>query len=231
LIRAKNSDWAAMVNEEYTLLFGEQYSHYRDKWEHINKNKMEDYLLKQGIPIKVYVENGDKWEYAGYFPLVGTEGYRDMVMEINLPENDNKQFRLKLETAYRFWDLDYAAIDYSEEETLQTMTIDPVSTQHILKGDQKKQLFKIDKIYAQLKNDEAIDLEFKVADKGENNNISYFLASSGYYHIQNTYPIKANISRIRQFNKPGEFDRFSKEKYSEMEKFQNLLAREKYTSN
>ena len=231
LIRAKNSNWAAAINDEYTLLFGEKYSAYRDYWENTNPAKMKSFLLKQGLPIKVYVENDGKWDYAGYFPLGGTEGYRDMVMEIKLPENKSTHFRIKLETVYRFWDLDYAAIDCSPAESLKTFTMDPSSAYNIQRGDQKEQVTKIDKNYAELNNDESISLGFRVPEQVNNNTISYFLASSGYYHIQKTYPVKANVSRLKEFKKPGEFDRFSREKYQEMEQWQSLAAHMNQTSN
>ncbi|QEC69153.1 hypothetical protein FRZ67_18215 [Panacibacter ginsenosidivorans] len=231
VVRVKNSNWAALLNQEYTLLFGEDYSRYRDYWENTSPAKMEAFILNQGLPIKVYVKNGEKWEYAGYFPLSGTENYRDMVMEIKLPENTSKDLRIKLETVYRFWDLDYAAIDYDEGDSLQTFTIDPVSAKNMLKEDQKDQLVKTDKIYSLLNKDESIDLEFHVPEKNRTNTVSYFLASGGYYHIQNTYPVKANVSRLKQFKKPGEFDRFSREKYLEMEQLQSLANQVRHSSN
>jgi hypothetical protein len=231
LIRAKNSNWAAVINNEYTLLFGKEYIAHRDKWENTNPDKMKGFLLKQGLPIKVYVENEGKWEYAGYFPLNGTDNYRDMVTEIKLPESKSNSFRIKLESVYRFWDLDYAAIDYSSQEELNSFTIEPSSVSNILKGDQKEQLSRKDKRYVELKNGESVDLAFRIPEKEENKTVSYFLASSGYYHIQKTYPVKANVSRLKEFKKPGEFDRFSREKYQELEQWQSLAGRMSLTPN
>jgi hypothetical protein len=231
LIRAKNSHWAAAINNEYTLLFGKEYIPYRDKWENTNPEKMKAFILKQGLPIKVYVENGEKWEYAGYFSLSGTENYRDMVMEIKVPENKRSSFRIKLESVYRFWDLDYAAIDYSSQEELNSFKIAPSSASNLQGEDQKKQIAERDKMFAVLNNDERIDIGFHVPEKAENKTVSYFLASSGYYHIQKTYPVKANVSGLKEFKKPGEFDRFSREKYQELEQWESLAKHMSPSSN
>jgi len=223
LIRAKNSKWSASVNQEYTLLLGDDYNRYRNFMEKKSRSDMESVILKQGLPIKVYVEHGGKWDYAGYFPLSGTEAYRDMVMELILPETTDATIRIKLETVYRFWDLDYAAIDYSGNESLKTVQYEPVSAKHNVKNDQHDQLVATDGSYTELNNKESLDLLFKVQGIKGNTSVSYFLASGGYYHVRNNYPVKANISRLKAFKNDGEFNRFSREKYKELEDWQSRV--------
>ncbi len=232
LIRAKNSAWAAVLNQEFTLLFGDYYTSYRAKMEHTSSTKIDAFMLNQALPIKVYVEDGGKWEYAGYFPLSGSDTYRDMIMEINLPENRDNNIRIRLETVYRLWDLDYTAIDYSDAVDLQKFSIDPITAVNNLNGDQISQLAKKDKIYTQLNNDDFVDLQFKIPEKANSSQVAYFLASSGYYHIQNTYPVKPNFSMLRKFEStPAEFDRFSRLKYRELEQMQALARQSNQVQN
>lgn len=225
IIRAKNSSWSARVNEEYTLLFGEDYYRYRKYQEKTSNKKMEALLLKQGLPIKVYVETGGKWQYAGYFPLNGTEGYREMIMGINLDGNSDEHIRVKLETVFNFWELDYAAIDYSDDASFQPVLLDPVSARHNQMGDQQSVLAIKDKKYVELKYNENIELEFQPLKPKDGSMISYLLASSGYYHQEKNYPVKANISRLKAFKQAGEFDRFSREKYIEVKQWQALAKK------
>lgn len=224
VIRAKNSMWSSVVNNEYTLLFGEDYLSYRDFREKTAKKRMQELVLRQGLPIKVFVGNGDKWDYAGYFPLTGTEGYRDMIMELKLPENNTGDVRIKLETVYRFWDMDYAAIDFSYDVIFQKLKLDPLSVIHSKTGDKKDELGLVDKKYVELKGEESIDVEFRVPALSIQN-VSFFLVSSGYYHIQNSYPVKVNVERLKKFQKAAEFDRFSKEKYYELQQWKALVKK------
>jgi len=155
-----------------------------------------------------------------------------MIMEIDLPDNSDNNIRIRLETIYRLWDLDYTAIDYSDNVDLQKFSIDPISAVNNLNADQINQLAKKDKIYTQLNNDDFVDLQFKIPEKASSSQVSYFLASSGYYHIQNTYPVKPNFPMLKKFEStPGEFDRFSRLKYKEMEEMLALAGKSNQVPN
>lgn len=220
MVRARNTGWAALLNKEYALLFGEEYARYREYVEK-KKSDLTSYLVNQGLPLKVYVERNGKWEFADYFALNGTENYREMVMQIRVPEEAT--IHLKLESVFRFWELDQAVLDFSNSPELHTFTVDPVQAHHSALGDQLGKLYSDDTQYSLLSQDESIDLVFRVPEPYAGARVSYFLKAGGYYHDQNSYPVKANMAKLKEFEKPGAFDHFSREKYSELVQMQTLL--------
>ena len=49
------------------------------------------------------------------------------------------------------------------------------------------------------------------------------LKTSGYYHFEEPYPVKANTARLQQFKNAGAFNRFSREKFREVEELNAKL--------
>jgi hypothetical protein len=47
---------------------------------------------------------------------------------------------------------------------------------------------------------------------------SLFIEAEGYYLMKTTYTGNPNYKRLSKFKKPGELSRFSKEKYTELQK-------------
>ncbi|MFM2146150.1 MAG: hypothetical protein RL732_986 [Bacteroidota bacterium] len=220
-IRAKNSGWSSIVNHEYTLLLGKAYRSFRSLQERSSTEKMEKELLDQDLPIKVYTENNGQWEYVGYFPLAGTENFREMVLPVLITNKEEKIVKVKLETAFRFWDLDYAAIDFSKDPDLTPVTINAVSIKHSVTGEVNATLENIDNHYVQISDKEYVDLAFELpAAKVPT---TYILKTSGYYHFEDPYPVKANTSRLKQFKQAGAFNRFSREKFREVEELNAKL--------
>jgi hypothetical protein len=220
-IRAKNSGWSSIVNHEYTLLLGKAYRSFRNLQERTSAEKMEKELLKQEIPIKVYAENNGQWEFAGYFPLVGTENFREMVLPVLIKNNKERTVRIKLETAFRFWDIDNAAIDFSKDPDLTPVAVNAISIRHSVKGEVNAALESIDKEYVQLSDQEYVDLSFVLPATGVQT--TYMLKTSGYYHFEEPYPVKANTARLQQFKNAGAFNRFSREKFREVEELNAKL--------
>jgi hypothetical protein len=136
-------------------------------------------------------------------------------MELDLRNYPGDIISIKLETVYRFWDLDYAAIELSADVEPVSKWIDP-SKAMIGNGlDQRMLLAKQDAQYSQLKDNDAIKLVFNVDPETEGQR-SYFLVSSGYYHSLRKYPGKANTVELLRFRNSGSFDAFSRSRYKQL---------------
>jgi hypothetical protein len=213
MIRARNTNWAHTLTQTYVSLFGDKFSEWRNNVERNKPEVMERRQLEQNLPISVYVQNGDKWDFVDYFPMTGSTAYRDLVMSIPVPENSrNGKLKIKLETVFNFWHLDQAVLDAGSASPSDVITYDVSPGNN--KGLEQK-LENSDANYLVIDNADPIDLSFHIPGYTGNSNTSYFLKASGYYHYEDHYAGAPDMARLNDFKSPGGFSRFSKNQYRE----------------
>jgi len=227
IIRSKNSLWSGYIYKNFNSLFGESLDAWKKIQDKAEPKVMEDWLLEQALPLMVYIKKDGQWIAADYFSTPGNTAERDMIMNIDLTSSDNNKVELKLQTAYRFWDLDFAAMDFSENNIIKTEMIDPVKAEKSFAGNERHMILANDQQYSRLTGDESIELQFNVAGKNSELSHSYFLACSGYYHSLQKYSGKPNTTLLMEFKKKGAFSTYSRAKYTELneELKKNIVAK------
>ena len=220
LVHARNTYWGGLLNKDFINLFGSSFEKWRTKQEQADPKELAKWQTDQALPLMVYIKTDKGWKFVDYFPLIGNTASRDMIMEINTADISADKIVIKLETTYRFWDLDFAAIDYTTNQHFETTVIDPLQAIKTDGTDQKAILLQSDKQYTHLTGEESVSFEYKVAAL-QNTVSSYFLVSGGYYHGLETITGKVNYKELDKFRKKGAFDKFSREKYQEV---QNITA-------
>ncbi|MEP6673862.1 MAG: hypothetical protein ABJA78_01860 [Ferruginibacter sp.] len=223
LIHGKNSDWSGYIYKEFNSLFGEGMSQWKKQEDKADPKVMEQWQKDQAMPVMVYVQNGNNWNYADYFAMTGNTASRDLVMELDLSNIKEETINIKLETVYRFWDLDYAAIDFSDNEIQSSSYMDPVKASLADATDEKNNLLLKDRQYCHLTGADAINLQFGPAVVHDKISSTWFLVSSGYYHSLEEYEGKPKLMELMKFKNKGTFNAFSKSKYQhvndELEKY------------
>lgn len=202
-VTGRNTSWAAAMNQSFTQLFGEEYEAWRTRKEKQPAAGMESWQLKQGLPLIVKVYNGKSWEMADYFPLSGTMAARELSMVVNIPDKAGTHLKIRLETVFRFWEIDAASIsthlEVAGNARLVPMT-DP--DQRLLRDDDQRM---------ELQGEEKTELSF--LDNNWQPGTQYFLHAKGYYHNTETYPGSANKTVLRSFGNANAFSEFSKDQY------------------
>lgn len=221
LIHARNTYWGGLLHKEFINMFGDGFEKWREKQEKADPEKLQRWQTAQALPLMVYIKTTTGWKLVDYFPLIGNTASRDMIMEINTSDIKENNIELKLETTYRFWDLDFAGIDYSTGENFTKNIIEPLHAIKTDGTDQKEILTNSDKRYTHLTGDEAISFDYSVPKTTGKTISSYFLVSGGYYHNLEHITGKTNFIELYKFRKKGAFDKFSRYKYQEM---QNVAA-------
>lgn len=222
VIHARNSYWGGVMHKEMLHLFGDTYQSWRNKQENEQPAVLEKWQTDQGLPLMVYIKTKAGWKFADYYQLAGNTATRDLMMHIDLKDIEGDVLEVKLETAFQFWDLDFAGIDYSENNEVQTKIIEPVLAMKSDSTDEKDILLQSDKEYVHLVNDEFISVKYTVEQPSTDQHSSYFLVSGGYYHSLENITGKANINELIKFRQKGYFDKFSREKFKEV---QDAVAR------
>ena len=88
---------------------------------------MIKWSLDQGIPLSVYLETEDGWEFADYYNVVGPLAAKDDVLEIDLSKIKGDKVKIKLEFGFLFWEIDYAAMDFTPNQSIEKYTV-PLSS-------------------------------------------------------------------------------------------------------
>lgn len=215
IINARNSAWSGYIFREFSSLFGEDGENWRKRQEKADPASLEKWEKEQSLPIMVYIKEGDQWRYVDYFSMAGNTAARDMIMQIDPGKSKAETIEIKLEAAYRFWDLDYAAMDFSADSAFTETMIDHVKAITSNGADQHDTLSGKDSKYTCLSGGETIALEFPIQAQPKNN-MSYFLVSSGYYHNLRKYPGKMKTTELLPFRNTGAFDAFSRSRYQQV---------------
>lgn len=216
IVNAKNSAWSGLVFKEFSSLFGESAEAWKNKQEQADPAVLENWQKDQALPLMVYLKSGDKWQFIDYFPLTGNTASRDMILEFDIVKSNSDFIEIKIETVFRFWDLDYVALDLTKGSPTTTEYIDPEKAITGSGMDQKKSLLKNDKDYVELKGNDGVDLHFALSPASGNNASSYFLVSQGYYHNLTKHTGKARTMELLSIKSKGGFNNFSKRKYEFM---------------
>jgi len=215
VIHARNTYWGGLVHKEFINLFGDEFEKWRAKQEKADPKDLEKWQTDQALPLMVYIKTNDGWKFVDYFQLIGNTASRDMIMQIDTRNITGNTIELKLETAYRFWDMDFAGIDYSNNSSFSVNIIKPSQVIKSDSTDEKEVLLNSDKQYVHLINDEFITFKYSIPATSNNAEALYFLVSGGYYHNLEQITGKANYNELLKFKQQGAFDKFSRKKYKE----------------
>ena len=219
IVNAKNSMWAGYLFDEFSSMFGDKFQKYTAKQDKADRQKIERWQKEQALPLMAYVETYKGWQAIDYFSITGNTAGRDMIMSVNIPDTKANAIRIKLKSAYMFWELDYAAMDFSANSNFKPEIIN-VSTaaKSNSPNSEVTNLMKKDNQYSKLLQDEFITAEFKKPPQKPDQLSSYFLVSTGYYHSLKQYTGKADILKLRHFKKKGAFNEFSEKRFIETQK-------------
>ena len=223
IIKAGNSIWGDYVYGEFTKFFGEKYGEWIKKQGQEPAEKNSRWKIDQRFALLVYLETQSGWQFVDYFDLIGPLGARELVMPIDMTRtliNESPDYsrtiRIKLESGFKFWDLDYAAIDFTEDIAYNTDTVKPRSVITETGNNVTPALTQDDSLYyiQETIGEEGLVVFMDSPDR-DNMTKSVFLHTKGYYEHVRNYPGPPDKKQLLTFLIPGRFSKFSFEKYVE----------------
>ena len=139
---------------------------------------------------------------------------RDVVIPLEI--NADEAVQIKLSGGYLFWELDYAAIDYSAGNNVTVAYIKPASAINEKGVNVLPQLMSLDKNYLLQPNvGDAAVISYRVPEHISSKQQTLFLHSSGYYtHIRH-FSGSPKVAFLKSFEKPGALTAFSRQKFAE----------------
>jgi len=232
ILNAKNSFWLDYVYGKFNEQFGIFYNTFAEKQKKVPAEKHNQWSLEQNIPLSVYVETESGWKIIDYFNSIGPLASRDIVMPIDLTKIKGENVRIKLECGFMFWEVDYAAIDFSPNIPVDITRITASSAVDEKGNDVSSSIVKTDNEYLiQPEIGNAAIIKYKGIPVKAESNQTVFLHTSGYYEYIRDYKNWPNISYLESFKNKGAFTNFAKQQYDQFMSTQNLLTASLTQSN
>lgn len=225
ILNAKNTKWMDHTFREFFSLFGDRFEDLNNRIKEQEKEDRIAWMLKQGILLKVYIDKGKGWEYYDYFNVAGSDVYRPLAMKLDISGATASNIKVKLESGFGFWEVDYAAIDLQTDRPYAIKNLETLSIYDDLGNSYLDELSAIDNQYlASFESGDQIFLEFAENLEDRDANTTIVLDASGYYEFNFDFEGQANIPYLKKFRKKGRFSQYSQEQY--LESFYTLTAKQ-----
>ena len=166
---------------------------------------------EQNIPVSVYIEKNGKWKYVDYFNIVGPMAAKEDILPIDLSKIKSDTLKLKLEYGSMFWELDYAAIDYSDNITLVPETAKWIDAIDNKNQDVLNLLAAADtSYYIQPEIGDEVTMRFTLPEPTDDEQ-TVIMHSQGYYQIIMDLEGDQQKQKLLTFRKKGRFPAYSTE--------------------
>lgn len=223
IVNAKNSLWADHAFNEFYGLMGDYYPKWNARQKELDRQKLTRQMLDQDTPLSVYIETESGWEFFDYYDFTGPIAARNMILQVDLSRAKITQtsmspantIRLKLVSGFMFWELDYAAIDFSDNLKVTSTVIKATSAidEHgsdvlaTLSGDDSHYLIQPD-----IGNEVLISFDITNPEMTNAEN-TIFLHSKGYYERNAEYTGNPDWIKLMGLKHKHSFSDFSYDEY------------------
>jgi hypothetical protein len=217
VLNGKNTLWFDYLFGEFLSKFGMTYNDWMKKQEERATDDRIDIIRQSDIPLSIYLKKGTEWTLVDYIHTVGPMANRDLVVPIDLKGHNQPKLELKIETGFMFWEVDYAAIDYTDNQSLDIEVIKPAEAfgshnQNWLNSLQKKD----GKYMSQLEVGDVTEIKYLATQAPADLTQSVFLHTSGYYELIRDFKGLPRFTELNKFKIPGHFSDFSRTRYLEV---------------
>ncbi|MEJ7741037.1 MAG: hypothetical protein WKF97_26765 [Chitinophagaceae bacterium] len=213
ILNAKTSSWVNYLYGEFTRAFGSQYNNWVKQQEKKPAGELEKWSDEQQIPLTISIKTGKGWEEIKKIKTIGPILHREMVISLDLLVSGLVE--LKLSTGFLFWELDYAAMDFSRDEDLTVRELKPYQAINERGVDVLPEILQADKKFiTQPDIGDFTILTYKARDVKAGMTQTFFLHASGYYKPLRDYKGTPKIGFLKSFQKAGAFPAFSRQKFS-----------------
>lgn len=217
VLRLKNSYWLDMVYGKFTQGFGSQYAAFIEKQSSTPVEKINEWRNAQQIPLAIDVQTNSGWQTQKSLTTFGPLANRETAVEIDISNCKSDTIHIRMSSGFMFWEIDYAAIDFSADAPLQVATLQPLKATDETGANVLPLLAKEDKQFLsqpQIGNAAVIEYAYTpVADTSKTQ--TYFLHAKGYYEHVRNYTNTADINFLQQFKQPGALSKFSMQLYKQ----------------
>ena len=219
ILAIKNSYWLDYLYGEMAKGFGSYYGAYIKKQSKKPVATLLQWAKDQQIPLEVSIKTKTGWQKITDITTIGPLATREVVVPLDLSDVTAPSLEIRLSSGFMFWEIDYAAIDFSDDKNFEVETVSPSVATDETGKNVLPELNKKDGVYLeQPVPGNMVTLEYKCKPQKPNTALSYILHTKGYYIHVRDFKGLPNLAFLNQFKKPGGFPLFSLNLYK---KFRN----------
>lgn len=220
VLKLKNTEWAAVVYKSFASMMGDKYEGWVEKNHARTPEEANAGMKSAGVPMIVSIKKGDEWIDIETVSLVGEPNYNTLAFPIDQSLISGENIEIRLQAGFKFWNLDYVAMDFSQDANLETETIKPSiadGSSHYISA-----LSKDDDLYMEhAVSGDSTYLKFEgLKSTGEKRTI--ILRSKGYYISNEEYAGTPYWKELMKLRAPGGLSRLSQELFVEYSKYAAL---------
>ena len=215
ILKTKSTLWMDYVFGEFLKLFGLYYNTFAEEQKLKTKEEMGQWSKDQQLPLTVSIYANDKWvEVDQIQPIGPLAAARDVVIPIDLSEISDENIKVRLSTGFYFWEVDYAGMDYSLDEPIETKYATPSFVEFNDHNVSNGALNNDDSLYVVQNNvGDVLDLKFATQFNSATETM-VFLEVSGYYSHIRDFKTLPEFETLKTFRNPGRLSEFSRELFN-----------------
>jgi hypothetical protein len=218
LLNLKNSYFLDLLYGELTKGFGTYFATYKAEQKSKTALELNSWIKDQQIPLSISAKTSKGWEKITDITTIGPVAMRNMIIPIKLSNGNGPITEIKLSSGFLFWEIDYAAIDYTEDANFTVKKLQPQVATDEQNVDVLPSLLHEDNLYLsqpEIGNSATISFVGEKLQEGKMH--SYILHTKGYYEHLREFNNKPNFAFLKQFKKPNAFPLFGLQFYKKME--------------
>ena len=214
ILRVRNTFWLDKLYGKMLEGFGDYYNTFVEGQKKKPAEELNKWIDEQMIPLTVSVKTKQGWKMVTGLKTSGPMTYRDVLVPLDLSNASESFTHVKLSSGFMFWELDYAALDYSENDIFNIEKQKPVIAIDEAGKNVAPELSESDGNYLiqpQPGNVTTVTYKYSQPQEGQIN--TYILHSKGWYETIRHFNGKPNLAFLNQFKKPGSLSKFSVDLY------------------
>ena len=216
LLTAKNSLWLDFAFGQFYEQFGSAYSQFQRRQQGISYEEASQWKREQSLPLTVWVATSEGWMKQAEIPATGPLAFRDLVIPLDLSEAPAGPVSVRLQTGFKFWDLDRAAIDYTKNSCVSEVRVVPSSAMDDRGNEVGQDLASQDGSYVTQDHvGSVLTVEYAVPPRTDTGR-TVFLQNAGFYTYLRDYSGAPDLAELQKFREPGHFTRFTEQRYNQM---------------
>ena len=210
VLSIKNTWWLEYVHSQIVEQFGSYYPSFVKKQYKKSASKLIEWSKNQQIPLQVSIKTKTGWQTVANLNSTGLATTREVVVPLDLSNIADNSVQIKLSSGFMFWDIDYAAIDFSNDKNFEIETVSPAVATDETGKNVLQEISKKDAHYLeQPLPGNVTTLEYKCKPQQVNTSRSYILHTYGYYTHSWNFNNSPNIAFLKQLKRPNAFPFFS----------------------
>jgi hypothetical protein len=218
VLNLKNTLWLDHTFERFGSLMGGQYDRISSKQNSSPAEQKIQWSKDEGIMLAVKLKTDDGWRTIDYINTVGPLASRSIVVPIEAYCQAGDELIVRLESGYHFWEVDYAAMDFTSNDPLEITRLPLLTAVDENNIDLMSVIAYHDGTYLEQPyiGAEAILTFDGYPTLQSQKSTTLFLHTRGYYEYIRDYTGKPNISELKKFRVTGTFARFAKTRLSQI---------------